>query len=892
MSSHDRGKKPLRSKNAASPLTSNKLAFERLEPRQMLAGDAAEVVGSVLSDLQGDGNPANDAPVVGASVALFRDGGNGVFGGDDSVVTTTSTDASGKYQFSGVGAGKYFVRVTPPAGTQFQPGQDVREVNVSAAEADGILGQTIDGFTTNQFVEASPPLPSSEPKSLLDPNVLGGERDLYVELTEGASPIASVGLASGGGLLWLSSDPTVTGNAKIVWDGADGNGLAINPTGLGGVDLTQHEGNTMTGIALTSGADHPNAQIKLRIYTDANNWSEFVTLVPESVGGAAVGQAVFRFDDAPVATSGSGADFSNVGALELNFEGVSALDGQVSLIGLVGRATKTADFTAAPELTLGNNVWVDANDDGVRQPGEAGIPGVAVNLYADTNADGQFTSGVDALVASDTTDSQGNYLFAGLLPGDYVVQVAQQNFNAGAALDGLVSSSGTAADPDNDVDLDDNGTPLAGAGVVSRAVTLVAGSEPITDGDANPSSNLSVDFGFFGFDLELVKDVDKAQAAPLETLTYTVTITNAGPSAAENAIFSDALPAGVTYVSGSTSTGAVVTHSAGQLSSSLGTIAPGASVVVTFTATIDALTLGTLVNEATVNAPKEIDLSNNTDDAVTTVTPRIDLTVQKIDSQDPVEPGAVFSYTITAVNNGPSNATGVTLTDTLPPEVMFVSASQTPVSASGDQIVFSVGDLARGGQTSVTVDVRVDPAFVGQLLNTVEVAGNETETTYNNNVATEPTLVRVDPASLGGNVYVDTNKNGQRDPGERPIANVQVELSGLDMTGAAVTRTTTTNAQGDYLFEDLMPGTYRVLETQPSFFDDGEETIGTSGGRLGTNPGPFLVPQNLTDAEVKDLVLGVELGSGENATDYDFGELAVTVSKRQFTGALWLLSQM
>ncbi len=45
----------------------------------------------------------------------------------------------------------------------------------------------------------------------------------------------------------------------------DANALAVNPTGLGGVDLTQSNGNTMTGIALTSGVDHPNATITLRV---------------------------------------------------------------------------------------------------------------------------------------------------------------------------------------------------------------------------------------------------------------------------------------------------------------------------------------------------------------------------------------------------------------------------------------------------------------------------------------------------------------------------------------------------------------------------------------------------------------------------------------------------
>ena len=291
-----------------------KLAIETLEKREMLAADMAEITGVVRTDLQGDGNASNDVVVAGATATLYRDGGNGTFdggGGDDTVVgAAATTDAQGVYRFNQVGAGNYFVKISLPGNLQFRPGEEVQAISVSADEGDGIVVPTIDGFTTFQTVEASPPPVSSDAQSLLDPAVLGGERDLHVELTESTNPISSVSLATSGGNLYVASGPCATGNVKIVWDGTDGNAQSVNATGLGGVDLTTSNGNTMTGIALTSGADHPNAKIMLRIYTDANNWSEFTTIVPESVGGAAIGQAIFNFHDAPTGQSGQGADFS------------------------------------------------------------------------------------------------------------------------------------------------------------------------------------------------------------------------------------------------------------------------------------------------------------------------------------------------------------------------------------------------------------------------------------------------------------------------------------------------------------------------------------------------------------------------------------------------------
>jgi len=867
----------------------NQLSFETLEQREMLAGDTAEIFGIVRNDLQGDGDASNDVVVVGASATLYQDGGDGVFGGDDTVIgSPVTTDANGRYQFDQLGAGRYFVRVALPPDAQFHPGENVREVVITPDEADGITGLTIDGFTTTQVAEAAPPLPSSAPSQLLDPNVLGGQRDLFVQLTESNNPISSVALASSGGNLFLASGPGATGNATVVWDGIDSSAEIVNPTGLGGIDLTQDDsGNTLTGIALTSGADHPNATITLRVYTDANNWSEFTTTVPESLGGLATEQAVFNFDDIPTAQAGSGANFTNVGALELTFQGVSAVDGQVSLIGLVGRATKQADFTASPRLSVGDHVWIDANDNGLRDPGEVGVAGVQLNLYQDTDLNNQYTSGVDALLGTTTTDDNGDYLFADLFPGRYLVQVAPANFLSTGPLAGLRSSLGNdpAPDPDNDQNNDDNGTPIAGAGVVSQAITLAGGTEPLTDGNSN--SNRTVDFGFFGFDLVLDKEVEQGGIAPNETLNYTVTISNTGPSQAANTTFEDTLPEGVTFVSGTTDlAGVALSHSAGTITADLGTLVSGQVVTITIVATVNANATGTLLNTATVSAPEEVDLTNNTDTVSNPITPRIDLAIVKTDSTDPVAPGSTFSYTLDIVNNGPSDATGVIITDTLPPEgITFQSATQTPATVTDDQITFNIGNLASGATASVTIFVLVDATFAGELLNHSEVEGNEVETTLVNNIDTEFTLVQFQAASLAGSVFVDRNDNGVFETGETPIADVLVTLTGIDITGATVVRTATTATDGSYLFDNLNPGNYRLVETQPTRFRDGQDHIGTSGGVTGANPGILLIPNSVDPDQIQDLLLGIELQSGEEATRYDFGELATHgISKIDFIG--------
>ena len=849
--------------------------FESLESRQMMAADMAEIVGTVRLDVQNDGNVANDTLVAGASVQLYRDNGNGSFDASDAAVGgVATTDALGQYRFTGLGAGKYFAKLTLPSAYQTKAGGGLQEINITADESNGTIGQTIDDFESNQIAGAHPPLPSSDNSTQNDPGVMGGERDMHVVLTEGTDVYSSVSLISGGGFLRLASGSMVKGNAKVVWDGQDGSATSLNPTGLGGLDFSEFNGNTMTGIVLKVGADHPNSVVKLKVYTNAGKWSEFTATVPETAGGAATAQLTFNFNGPASGSAGGGVDFSNVGAIELTFEGVTAVDGMVSLVGVIGLTTKTADFTAYEKINLGDRVWNDANNNSRLDGGEQGIGGVKLNLFLDADGNNQYTPGVDTFVATTNTNGTGHYQFTDLLPGQYVVQVDAANFNAGGALEGLKSSSGAAVDPDNGVDNDDNGTALAGHGVVSQALSLIA-------------ANNTVDFGFFGFDLVLDKSIEQHSASPTQDLEYTVRIVNDGPSSAMNVSFLDQLPDGVTYKSLTVSKAGInLSHSNGNITGSLGNMAAGEVIVVKIRVNVKANATGSLLNRAEVSAPDEEYTLNNHDEVEIPVIPKIDLAVDKIDSKDPVKPGESFTYTVTVVNNGPSNATGVTVVDTLPASGVTYVASSRAVSVNGRELTYDLGSMASGATLTFTITVQVNQGFSGTLLNEVVVSANEDETTYVNNQDTETTVVKIDPASLDGYVYVDKNNNAIKDAGEKPIAGVIMTLTGTDIFGNSVTRTTTTNSVGYYNFVNLMPGTYNVVQTQPTKYKDGKDTVGNTFNHLGemsAQQNGFLgLDQNAGDGVDADSIQQITLDSGFAAKDYNFGELAVTTSKVDF----------
>lgn len=157
---------------------------------------------------------------------------------------------------------------------------------------------------------------------------------------------------------------------------------------------------------------------------------------------------------------------------------------------------------------------------------------------------------------------------------------------------------------------------------------------------------------------------------------------------------------------------------------------------------------------------------------------RADLSITKSDDADPVTVGDEVVYTITVANAGPEDATGVRVTDNLPPAASFVSAnaSQGSCTRSGGTVTCELGALASGASATITLRVTADE--IGTLTNTASVSGDQEDPNSGNDSATEETTVQGVPAdlsiakiaqtpnaALGGQiVYIITVVNGG--PGE------------------------------------------------------------------------------------------------------------------------------
>ncbi len=123
-----------------------------------------------------------------------------------------------------------------------------------------------------------------------------------------------------------------------------------------------------------------------------------------------------------------------------------------------------------------------------------------------------------------------------------------------------------------------------------------------------------------------------------------------------------------------------------------------------------------------------------------------DLSLVKSDSTDPVATGQTLTYTLTVQNAGPDTATGVTITDTLPASVSFVSASSGCTHASGS-VTCNVANIASGA--SAQVQIQVTPNQVGTITNTASVAAIEADPQTADNQDSEQTIVQA-PVTCGG----------------------------------------------------------------------------------------------------------------------------------------------
>ena len=359
-------------------------------------------------------------------------------------------------------------------------------------------------------------------------------------------------------------------------------------------------------------------------------------------------------------------------------------------------------------------------------------------------------------------------------------------------------------------------------------------------------------------DLSLTKVANPANPAVGGTVTFTLTVSNAGPSIATGVQVTDSLPSGYAFGSSSPSQGSYSSVSGVW---SVGTLNASGTATLTINATV--LASGTYANSAQVTAANETDLdslpNNNApaeDDQATatpTPSPRADLRVGK--TVTPANPaiGATATFTVTVGNNGPSTATGVEVTDQLPSGYTFVSFTLSQGAYNSATGVWTVGSIADAGNATLTVVGTVRSS--GDYTNSAEVTSSgviDPTSSPNDGTGDDRDSVGITPAgfsTLSGRVYADVNLNGA-DNSEPGIGGVSLTLTGTDISGNPVLSSATTDGSGAFSFAGLPPSDasgYTIVQTQPANYSSGATTSGTPAGVTGSNTiSNIAVPANTT----------------------------------------------
>ena len=213
--------------------------------------------------------------------------------------------------------------------------------------------------------------------------------------------------------------------------------------------------------------------------------------------------------------------------------------------------------------------------------------------------------------------------------------------------------------------------------------------------------------------------------------SYAIAVTNNGPLTAVGVVVTDSLPANVTFISatGGGTTNASLTNVFWTISN----LASGA--VVNLGLTVRAPASGVVSNWVVAgSATADTNLVNNTAGPVlTTVLGQADLAVSKSGPAS-VAADNQFSYAISVTNNGPSPAISIVVTDSLPANVTFISATGGgTTNASLTNVFWTISNLASGAVVNLGLTVQA-PAS-GILSNSVMVGSATAETNLVNNTA-------------------------------------------------------------------------------------------------------------------------------------------------------------
>ncbi len=787
----------------------------------------------VWEDRNGNGVQDSGEPgIPGVTVMLEDASGNPARDINNNIITATTTGANGQYQFTNLKPGVvYVVKFTTPSG--YQPssadrgGDDTKDsdANTSTGKTPGV---TLESGQNNPTIDAGYYKPASLGDFVWDDTNGNGRQDagepgisgLTVTLTGTAGDGTTVNLTTttgpDGSYSFTNLKPgtytvTFTKPTGTAFTGQDngtddkdsdaspttGSTTAITlvsgqnnttvdagvtrPASLGdyvwedrngnGVQDSGEPGISGVTVSLEDASGNPARDINNNIIpgttTGTNGQYQFTNLKPGVV-------YVVKFT-APTGYQPTSADRGSDDTKDSDANVTTGKAAGVTLTG--GQNNPTIDAGYYRPATIGDFVWEDKNGNGIQDAGEPGIAGVTVTLTG-TKGDGTPITPITV-----TTGTNGSYQFTNLAPGTYTVTFTKP-----------ANTVTTTPDQGGDDTKDSDASITTGA---AAPVTVQSGETNNTiDAGYLKSASLG-DYVWEDSNANGVQDSGEPGIAGV-----TVRLEDAAGNQARD-INNILVPNATTGTNGQY-----------QFTN----LRPGVVYVVNFIAP----------NGYTTTSRDSGSDDTKDSDASTTTGKSQQVTLSSGENNPTIDAGYYRRASLGDFVWHDLNANGVQ--DAGEPGIGGVTVRL--FNSSGMQEAFTVtaanGSYSFTGLTPGSYSVKFDTPN-GYIVTPRDMGGNDTKDSDANpvnglspvvNLAGGDNNTTIDAgyyklAQIGNFVWEDRNANGVQDAFEPGIEGVTVNLTGTDVFGVPVNKTTTTDASGLYEFTNLVPGTYTVTFVRP-----------------------------------------------------------------------------